>query len=100
MECSGIRLQATVASESTPVSSHIKVTDKIDQALLFQAEVQEVQKEVIGKIVKVSQGFSATFFLKPTKDGGMRPVISLKHLNRFIHTPTFRMYTPQPILNQ
>ena len=55
-------------------------------------------KEAIEKVAQVSPGFSATFFLVANKDGEMRPLLNLKHLNRFIHTHIFKMHTPQSIL--
>ena len=51
---------------------------------------QACSKNTIGKTTPRGQGFLSTLFLVP-KDGGQRPVINLKSLNKFVHTEHFKM---------
>ena len=37
------------------------------------------------------EGFYSTLFLVPKKDGGQRPVVNLKELNKFVATSHFKM---------
>lgn len=52
-------------------------------------------KEVIERIPppKRESGFYSRYFIDPKKDGGLRPIIDLQHLNRFL--PSFTEVVPQ-----
>ena len=50
-----------------------------------------LDKQAIEETTPRGRGFISTIFLVPKKDGGQRPVINLKSLNRFVHTEHFKM---------
>ena len=56
-------------------------------------------KNAIEEVDPLTPGFYSTFFLIAKKDGGQRPIINLKGLNKFIQVKTFRMQTPQSVLS-
>ena len=64
-------------------------------------EIEEMKKKNAIEQVdpKTTLGFYSTFFLVPKKDGGRRPVLNLKGLNKFIQITTFKMQTPQLIIS-
>ena len=43
------------------------------------------------EVVTNTKGFYSNMFMVPKKDGGQRPVINLKHLNRFVKSEHFKM---------
>ncbi len=45
-------------------------------------------------------GFYSRYFLVPKKDGGLRPILDLRHLNRTLMKWPFRMITLKQILSQ
>ena len=58
----------------------------------MQEEIQSMlTKSAIEETTPKGDGFLSTVFLVPKKDGGQRPVINLKSLNRFAHTEHFKM---------
>jgi ribonuclease HI len=81
----------TVKRTILPHTQHKVLLEEIDQMLLKQA---------IEEINPLTQGFYSTFFLVPKKDGGQRPVLNLKHLNKFVQVKTFKMQTLQLVLQQ
>ena len=44
-------------------------------------------------------GFYSTLFLVPKKDGGQKPVVSLKALNEFVTVPHFKMESIHTLKN-
>ena len=59
---------------------------------LMQQEIQSMlEKHAIEETTPRGHGFLSTIFLVPKKDGGQRPVINLKSLNKFIYTEHFKM---------
>ncbi len=44
--------------------------------------------------------FYSRYFLIPKKDGGLRPILDLRHLNRTLMKRSFRMITLKQILSQ
>jgi ribonuclease HI len=65
--------------------------EEIDQMLVKHA-IEEVDPQTLG--------FYSTFFLVPKKDGGQRPVLNLKGLNKFVQVRSFKMQTLQLVLQQ
>ncbi len=45
-------------------------------------------------------GFYIRYFLIPKKDGGLRPIFDLRHLNRALMKRPFKIITLNPILSQ
>lgn len=81
-----------------PLSLQVIETQIVHQSQVLQKWVQEMlDQKAIEKVDVPMLAFSTTFFLVPKKDG-IRPVVNLKKLNKFIHTPSFRMHTPQLVL--
>jgi hypothetical protein len=66
--------------------------------ILLDEIAQLLQKKAIEQVDPASPGFYSTFFLVPKKDGGQRPVLNLKGLNRFVQNKTFKMVTLQIVL--
>ena len=59
---------------------------------MMQEEIQSMlEKQAIVQTPPGGRGFLSTIFLVPKKDGGQRPVINLKALNKFVHTEHFKM---------
>ena len=59
---------------------------------LLKEEIQSmITKSAIEETTPKGHGFLSTVFPVPKKDGGQRPVINLKSLNRFVHTEHFKM---------
>ena len=57
-----------------------------EQYSLAEQEVLEMLgKKTIQKVVPKQGQFLSNFFLVEKKDGGNRPVINFKNLNKFIH---------------
>ena len=45
-------------------------------------------------------GFYSQFFIVPMKDGGLRPILELRHLNRSVMPLMFRMLTINQVVSQ
>jgi len=76
-------------TQSTPPS---ELSFPSDQTELITAGVQELQsKGAISLVQDTTGGFISQIFIVPKKDGGYRPVINLRALNRFIPEEHFKM---------
>ena len=63
-----------------------------EQTLLIEKEIVSMtQKGAISPVTADSEGFISQLFLVPKKDGGQRPVVNLKALNRFVREEHFKM---------
>ena len=64
-----------------------------EQTGLIQEELTKLlKKQVIQQLEHPAEaGFLSNIFLVPKKDGGQRPVINLKALNRLVNTEHFKM---------
>jgi ribonuclease HI len=74
-----------------PLVQHPVLLEEIEHMLLKHA-IQEVDPQ--------TPGFYSTFFLVPKKDGGQRPVLNLKGLNKYVPNKTFKMQTLQVVQQQ
>lgn len=58
---------------------------------LVSQEVQNlIDKGAIEEVMDTSDAFMSNIFLVPKKDGTLRPIINLKHLNRFVEYHHFK----------
>ena len=63
-----------------------------EQNQLILEEVRELLQKGAVSVVTIPQiGFYSNLLLVPKKDGGQRPVIYLKALNKFVWTQHFKM---------
>ena len=63
-----------------------------EQQTLVSTEIQTlIEKKAITMVQPGQGGFVSQIFLVPKKDGGFRPVINLKALNKFIAEEHFKM---------
>ena len=59
---------------------------------LMHQEIQSMlEKHAIEETTPREHGFLSTISQVPNKDGGQRPVINLKSLNKFVYTEHFKM---------
>ena len=66
----------------------------LEQNNLIEEEVRDLlQKGAVARLVEAQnkEGFYSNLFLVPQKDGGQRPVINLKAVNKFVHQEHFKM---------
>ena len=64
----------------------------LEQQDLVSVEVQKMlEKQAISVVPPGQEGFISQIFLVPKKDGGYRPVVNLKALNRFVAEEHFKM---------
>ena len=71
----------------------------LNQSLLLEIK-NLIKKNVLISVPQTSPGFYSNLFVVPKNNGGFRPVIDLKALNRYITCPTFRMETTRSIRSQ
>ena len=78
-----------------PRPSQFTVLSKPDQIRVVDEEVDALlSKGAIRRVSKTSKGLVSRIFVVPKKDGGWRPIINLKWLNKtFLDPPHFRMDT-------
>jgi len=62
-----------------------------DIAVLEEETQSLLQKQAISQIPAPAEGFYSNMFIVPKKDGGQRPVINLKHLNKYVKSEHFKM---------
>jgi hypothetical protein len=80
------QLIATPTQEKAPSEPHLPVEQ---QEALYQSIMELQQKGAI--LVTPVQGFLSRMFLIPKKGGGMRPIIDLRELNKFMKKEHFKM---------
>ena len=83
-----------------PCNPHLSTEDTV----ILRVEIQSLlQKQAICQISVSTKGFYFNMFTVPKKDGGQRPVINLKHLNKFVKSEHFKMeglHTVKALLRQ
>jgi hypothetical protein len=63
-----------------------------EMRMVCDAEVASLlDKKAISEVVDSSLGFFCSFFCIPKKSGGLRPIVNLKPLNKFIKYEHFKM---------
>ncbi|CAM4708193.1 unnamed protein product [Leuciscus chuanchicus] len=83
--------------------ARVETTVKTEVAHLLRAEVAKLLSK--GAIEPLSQvqsegGLYSRYFLVPKKDGGLRPILDLRQLNKVLVKRQFRMLTTRQILVQ
>ena len=77
-----------------PFQEVLPTTPRVNQEerILIESEVQEMLKKgAIQQVQSVKGEYLSNLFLVSKKDGGNRPVVNLKHLNKFIPYQHFKM---------
>ncbi len=76
------------------------VKDPVQAQILANEITTLMQKKAIVRISTSKQltGFYSKYFLVPKKDGGLRPILDLRQLNRFLKGLPFKMLTTTQIL--
>ena len=83
-----IPLTTTPVQQSLPHPPHLSTTE----ISLLEEEIQMLlEKQAVQKVPASTKGFYSNMFMVPKKDGGQRPVINLKHLNKFVKSEHFKM---------
>ena len=74
-----------------PIRAHLALAR--DQTQAMEAEIESLlEKQAIVRLTPpLSPGFYSSVFVVPKKDGGWRPIINLKELNRYVISPHFKM---------
>ena len=95
-----IPLMSTPHQLLPPCNPHLSTEDTV----ILMEEIQSLlQKQAICQIPVSTKGFYSNMFTVPKKDGGQRPVINLKHLNKFVKSEHFKMeglHTVKALLRQ
>ncbi len=74
-----------------------------EQALVLEQEVSSLlRKEAIEVVPPLDResGFYSRYFVVPKKDGGLRPILDLRLLNRSVRRLKFRMLTVKQVVSQ
>lgn len=90
----GYRLQ--FASVPPSFSGVIHSRARGTEASILQQEIEALKHKGAIRIVPPGQcqaGFYSRYFLVPKKGGGLRPIMDLRALNKYLRTYTFRMLT-------
>ncbi len=75
----------------------------LEQALVMEQEVETLlRKEAIEVVLPhdTESGFHSRYFIVPKKDGGLRPILDLRRLNRSVMRLKFRMLTIKQVVSQ
>ena len=94
----------TFSPDGPPALSRVPVAftpprDPMRLQLLVQAAEKMLALRAVELVSNpASPGFYSRLFLVPKKTGGLRPVIDLSILNKFLHVPTFKMETTASIM--
>ena len=98
----GIKLKFTDVPWQAGPLPEINLSDK-DKALVDKEVGGLLQKGAVVKVDPVPGQFVSNIFLVAKKSGGMRPVINLKKLNKFLAREHFKMehiFTILPLLHE
>ena len=76
----------------TQMAAPAEMAFSMEQQSLISVEIQMlIQKGAVSLQEPHQVGFVSQLFLVPKKDGGFRPVVNLKALNKFIQEEHFKM---------
>ncbi len=81
----------------------IQTSVRDNNAHILWSEVQTLLAEKAMQTVPLANsesGFYSRYFLVPKKDGGLRPILDHRHLNRSLMRPLFKMLTLKQIIAQ
>ncbi|MGL5393635.1 MAG: hypothetical protein ACRDA8_20035, partial [Shewanella sp.] len=81
--------------------NHTSVKSNVSHVL--RTEVMRLLKKGAIEVVPPAQsesGFYSRYFLVPKKEGGLRPILDLRHLNKALIKRLFRMLTLKKIIAQ
>jgi len=84
-----IPLTSVPHQQSPPGNPHMSTEDS---TILEEEIISLLQKQAICQIPASTEGFYSNMLTVPKKDGGQRPVINLKYLNKFVKSE-WRGYT-------
>ncbi len=82
---------------------HLTVVNSAAKASVLQQELSSLlQKGAIEEVpqLEVERGFFSRYFLVPKRDGGLRPILDLRHLNLSLYKGKFKMLTMRTIMSQ
>ncbi len=85
----------TEVTRSTLLAGHLRAIFQTS-AHVLQAEVHTLLAKDAVEMVPLANsksGFFSRYSLVPKKDGGLQPILDLRHLNRFLMQWTFRILT-------
>ena len=84
-----------------PLSTHpipFNIANPLKRTIMHQCIQSMHQKGAIERVLDLSSpGFYSLIFLRPKKNGELRPIIDLSSLNKHICTPTFHMESAQSV---
>ena len=84
--------QLPLVGQPTQATAPPQLQLSLEQQDLVSTEVQAmIEKRAISVVQPDQRGFVSQIFLVPKKDGGHRPVVNLKALNKFIVEEHFKM---------
>jgi len=96
-------LQTAVQSQTPQVCRGGATTVFPEQARVMEQEVQTLLAKGAIEFVPLpdrESGFYSCYFIVPKKDGGMRPILDLRHLNLALRRFRLKMLTIHIIVNQ
>jgi hypothetical protein len=93
----GFRLPLTHSPPLTTRFHHTQLPSNQQQIISLEIETLLLKNAI--EIAPSSPGFHSTLFTIPKKDGGLRPVLNLKHLNQFLPIKKFKMETLSTIIH-
>ncbi len=82
---------------------HLTVVNSASKASVLRQELSSLlQKGAIEEVPQsdIERGFFSRYFLVPKRDGGLRPILDLRHLNFSLYKGKFKMLTMKTIMSQ
>ncbi len=97
------RLHTSINSQTPWFCGVVSKYVQLSTTHVLRAEVMSLLAKGAVEMVPPAQSESGSYsryFLVPKKDGGLRPILDLRHLNRALMKRPFRMITSKQILSQ